>query len=485
MRSLLLLLLVLLPGCASQYFKDAGAPPEARGFALEAWPHRELWTGVVFNGEKIGYTRREVRPTADAGRWEIESEAVMRIQFLGIDKRIRLQALDRVRADFTLESFEYQHEIDGNRMRVSGDADGRTLRFTVEASGTREDKRLPLKKPLYASSALSMMPLARGLKVGAAGRYDVFHGETQAITEAEQEVLAYEASELFEGAAFKVATRLLGLETTTWIAADGRPVFELGMRGVIISALEDEATARRYLLEASLSRRDTMVEFSLLRTDPIDSPRRVSRMDIVLSGFPPQSAIPSEGGQRCDRAGERVTCRIDREAPLSQAPDPGRHLAPTLAAPSNLGEIRALAHEIAKGSAGEEDTIARLLAWMDANIAKEAVDAFTAADVLRARRAECQGHAYLFAAFARALGIPVRIVNGIAYSEAHGGFLFHTWNEAWLAGRGWQPVDATFGQARADATHLKLIEGEAAAELVPLVNLVGRVRVASVSALQW
>ncbi|MGH8732677.1 MAG: transglutaminase-like domain-containing protein, partial [Burkholderiales bacterium] len=120
-----------------------------------------------------------------------------------------------------------------------------------------------------------------------------------------------------------------------------------------------------------------------------------------------------------------------------------------------------------------------------ANIAKEAVDAFSAADVLRARRAECQGHAYLFAALARAAGIPTRIVNGIAYSDEHGGFLYHTWNEAWIAGRGWQPVDATFGQPHADATHLKLIEGETAAELVPLVNLVGRVRVQSVSALRW
>ena len=47
-------------------------------------------------------------------------------------------------------------------------------------------------------------------------------------------------------------------------------------------------------------------------------------------------------------------------------------------------------------------------------------------------------------------------------------------------------IAATFGQAHADATHVKLIEGESAAELVPLVNLVGRVRVASVSALaRW
>ncbi len=482
MKAILLAVLVaLLSGCAGTYFHDAGPAPEVRQVTLEAWPHRDLWTGVVFNGQKIGFTRRQVRAADAPGHWEIESEAVMRLQFLGIDKRIRLHARDRVRPDFTLEAFEYQHEIDGNRMRVTGRADGQSLSYVVEAAGTREERTLPLKQPLYASSALAILPVARGLKLGAAARYTVFHGETQAIADAEQEVLAYEKSELFEGPAFKVATRLLGMETTTWIAADGRPLFELGLHGAIISALEDETRARRYLVEASLNKRDALVEFSLLRAGPIEQPRRVSRMEIVLTGVPRAFEV---NNLACRRTADRLECSIDRAAPFTQD-NPQRYLAPTLAAPSTLKEIRDLAHEISKGSTGEEQIIARLLAWMDANIAKEAIDAFSAADVLRARRAECQGHAYLFAAFARALGIPARIVNGIAYSEDHGGFLYHSWNEAWIAGRGWRPVDATFGQPHADATHVKLIEGETAAELLPLVNLVGRVRVESVTALRW
>jgi hypothetical protein len=482
-RALFVFCFFLLQGCASPYFKDAGPPPGPAAVTLESWPHRELWTGVVFNGEKIGFTRRQVRAASDApGRWEIESEAVMRLRFLGIDKRIRLHALDRVRPDLTLEAFSYEHEIDGNRMSVRGNAEGPVLRFLVQASGSSESKTLKLEKPLYATSALAFLPMVKGLKLGSAGRYAVFHGETQAIAEAEQEVLAYEASELFEGPAFKVATRLLGLETTTWIAPDGLPLFELGMRGVIISALEDEARARQYLVEASLNKRDAMVEFSLLRAGPIEQPRRVSRMDIVLTGFPEAFEVNNPA---CRRTADRLECRIDRAAPLARG-EPKRYLAPTLAAPSTLHEISTLARSIAGDAASDEERIARLLAWMDANIAKEAVDAFSAADVLHARRAECQGHAYLFAAFARALGIPARIVNGIAYSEEHGGFLYHSWNEAWIAGRGWQPVDATFGQPHADATHVKLIEGESAAELVPLVNLVGRVRVASVAALaRW
>jgi hypothetical protein len=484
MRSFFALVaVVMLAGCSTAYFKDAGAPPRADAITLESWPHRDVWTGVVFNGDKVGFTRRQLRAAADApGRWEIESEAVMRLQFLGVDKRIRLHAVDRVRPDLTLEAFRYEHEIDGSIMRVTGTAQGGVVTLDIAARGSSEKKTFKVERPLYPSSALAFLPVTDGLRIGRAARYAVFHGETQAIAEAEQEVLSYETSGLFEGTAFKVATRLFGLETTTWIAADGRPLLELAMQGVLVSALEDEARARRYLVEASLNKRDALVEFSLLRAGPIEQPRRVSRMEIVLAGVPETFDVADAG---CRRAADRLECRIDRAQPPPGG-DPARYLAPTLAVPSVLGEISSLAREITAGAASDEERIARLIAWMDANIAKEAIDAFSAADVLRARRAECQGHSYLFAAFARALGVPARVVNGIAYSEEHGGFLYHTWNEAWIAGHGWRPVDATFGQAHADATHVKLIEGETAAELVPLVNLVGRMRVASVSALaRW
>lgn len=42
---------VLLGGCAGTgaYFRDAGESPETAPIALRDWPHRETWTGVVFN----------------------------------------------------------------------------------------------------------------------------------------------------------------------------------------------------------------------------------------------------------------------------------------------------------------------------------------------------------------------------------------------------------------------------------------------------
>jgi transglutaminase-like putative cysteine protease len=107
-------------------------------------------------------------------------------------------------------------------------------------------------------------------------------------------------------------------------------------------------------------------------------------------------------------------------------------------------------------------------------------DVWTALDVLDTREAECQGHAYLYAALARSLEIPTRVVNGIVYSADFEGFLYHTWAESLVDGH-WIAVDPTFGTVPADATHVKLVEGETLAELTPLVDWIGRVNVTVLS----
>ncbi len=390
-----------------------------------------------------------------------------------------------MREDLTLERFEYTYDLDGSRLEVRGESDGRNLSLQVDASGSRENRRVALERPLFPQSAFALLPVMHGLAVGRTRRFLVLQGETQEIAEAQQAIVAYERSPLFEGAAFKVETRLLGLDTSSWIAPDGRPLFELALHGTMISALETESQAKRYLVAASLNKDEALIEFSLLKAPQLDAPRRISRLEIELAGVPPELAVPSDGGQTCARDDARLRCTVERDAPRAGYGTVRLNdfLLPTLAVPSADGQIVALARSIAGDAASPEVRIGRILAWIEANISREAVDAFTAVDVLRERRAECQGHAYLFAALSRALDIPARIVNGIVYSEQHGGFLYHTWNEAWIEGRGWHPVDPTFAQAHADATHVKLIEGESLLQLVPLVGMVGKARIETVRAL--
>ncbi|MCK7583401.1 MAG: hypothetical protein MZV65_52930 [Chromatiales bacterium] len=95
LRSALLLLATMsLGGCAGMYFKDAGAPPPAPALApdLAHWPYREYWTGIVFNGAKIGFARLALAPAAEEpGRYDIDSEAVFTLRFLGLAEEVRAQ----------------------------------------------------------------------------------------------------------------------------------------------------------------------------------------------------------------------------------------------------------------------------------------------------------------------------------------------------------------------------------------------------------
>jgi len=479
------LALAALCGCAGRgdYFRDAGEPPTAAPRALAQWPWREIWSGVVFRGQKVGFSRLSIAPAPGApGRWDLETESALRLRFLGVDKRVSLRARDRVGPDLALQRFRYEYRLDGSLLRVEGEREGPVLAVRTVSGGTRTEKRIALERPPVPASALALLPALRGLRVGSAQSASVFVGESQSLADAQVRVLGYERSTLFEGPAFRVSTTLLGLETESWIDGEGRTLLETAMHGAMISALEDPDRARAYLVEASLAKQEALLDFSRLPSPAVLRARQAASLRIALEGVPLALEVPASGGQRCERAGERLECRIDRRAPGATADtrDAREGLRPTLAAPSHERQFVELARSLGASASDPDGSVARLLAWIEANIAKEAIDAFSATDVLRERRAECQGHAYLFAALARAGGLPTRVVNGLVYMPEYGGFLYHTWNEVWIAREGWRPVDATLGQARADATHVALAIGESPAELAPLAAMVGRARVASV-----
>ncbi len=476
---LVALLVAPLAGCAGRYFQEAAAPSAPSQHRLADWPFREYWTGIVFNGEKVGYAHVQVgRAPGDPARYEIRSESALRIRFLGYDKRVTLQARDRVREDFALESFDYRYHLDGVELAVAGHWDGAALRLTVTNAGSTSTQTLPAPAPPYPSSAIAMIPALRGLRLGAEYRYPVFSGETQRLVEVVQRVEAYERSTLFEGEAWKVTTEMLALRTTTWIDARARPVLELGLNGVIVAGLEDEHRAKHYLAQGALNKRDALLEFSLIRTStPIPDPRRTTYVKLAVQGPAVSSLPPADPAQRCRATSGGAECELAAVPVPETARDDGRtHLAASLAVPSGDPRIQELAVAVAAGAASPVAQAQAILDWLERNIRKEAADSFSALDVLATRRAECQGHALLYAAMARALGIPTRVVNGLVYSAELQGFAYHAWNESLIAG-GWIAVDPMFGQAIADATHLKLAYGENLADLTALAAWIGTTKI--------
>ncbi len=76
-------------------------------------------------------------------------------------------------------------------------------------------------------------------------------------------------------------------------------------------------------------------------------------------------------------------------------------------------------------------------------------------DIYKSRLGDYMERTVMFASFARAAGLPTRLVGGLVYLNGY--FYFHTWPEVWVGQ--WVPVDPTLAQFPADVTHIPLKEG--------------------------
>jgi len=468
---------VLLSACVSRYFHPAGPPPpDPQRHALGDLRWHEYWTGIIFNGDKVGFTHVVVSPVPDQpGRYRIHSEASLLIRLLGFGKKIQLRGDDIVNDDLTLVRFDYEYTIDRSSLRISGtQADGR-LAATILNAGRTSEQVLDAKSAIYPSSVLDLYPVVKGLKLGAEYRYQVYSGETQSLLDVRQSVDGYETSDLFQGKAYKVRTSTIGHSATTWIDESGQPLLALALNGVMISALEGESEAKRYLALAALNKRDTLIDFSLIKTDRrIADPRRATQMTVAITG--PREPPLATDQQRCEQIAGGWLCKISA-APDASSPAPIRlDLQPSVTVSSDSRAIGDLARTLAGNAATPDEQIRRLLDWIHSNIERAPVDSFSALDVLETKKAECQGHAYLYTALARALGIPTQVVNGVVYSEQFQGFLYHSWTRSYVDGS-WRAVDPMFAQPEADATHIIIVDGESAADLLPLLEWVGKAHI--------
>lgn len=457
------LLVLLLFGSAGQ----ASARPR---FTLDTLPEREVWAGLLLGDAKVGFSHVSVRKTGPA-EYEISSLSVLALRMLGFEKRIEWRSRDVVGPDLSLLRFEGESIMDGNRLGFSGSVEGSRLRVFLDNAGVAHERELPVTQPILPASAINIFPLLRGLQPGSGYRFQIFHPESMEIAEVEQQV---DLDAGVPGTNYVVRSRLSGVEGALWLDARGFTVAETALGGLLRAVPEPETVAQGYADAAMASDREAIIELSLVRSDRIlPLPRRIERMVLRLEGV--SLDLPSGTGQQCSRDGERWRCETDSRRRENPHDDAARWLRPTVPVPSDHPEIVKLSREVLAGADSSQARVTAILRWLGTNIRQSGADAFSALDVLQTRQAECQGHSYLYAALARAAGIPTRIVNGLVYSGEHQGFLYHTWAESLVDGR-WQAIDPTFGQDVADGTHLKVLVGEEYAEVAPMMALIGRVR---------
>ena len=133
-----------------------------------------------------------------------------------------------------------------------------------------------------------------------------------------------------------------------------------------------------------------------------------------------------------------------------------RESAATVNHPADHPDVRRLADRAVFGLVDDGERAAALTGFVHSHLRYgDTAHADSVLETMRDRTGDCTEFANLYTTLARAVGLPARTVVGIAYREGSGGFGLHAWNEVAVDGI-WHSVDPTWGQHRADLTHLPL-----------------------------
>lgn len=441
------------------------------------------FSGVYFQGERIGFVRSRLGAAAD-DRLLLEQEAYLLLNILGENHSVRMQLNAHLSTTYELLDFRFVLLSPFASTRAQGRVEGRDILLDLETPrGTRRERIRLREVPRIATPHRAYL-LGHEPGVGSRVRVNYFDPVSLAGNE---RILEYRGQDRV-----LIANRIhnlhhfhesvSGMRINIWLDETGRVIKEESPAGfVFLAEPEFRATAIPGVgpeilttvavplngrLPEDLARRPTLTYHLLL--DEEAPPDLLTTLD--LAGGPQRLEEDRLTIQRQQLPTTPATaCSPDQSAAITEA------LASTPHVQSDDPQLAALAREIAGAAPDDLERLRRLVSWVYENIDKRPVLSIPdALSVMADLVGDCNEHAVLLAALARAQGLPTRIAAGLLHQE--GIFLYHAWNEVCLDGR-WLGVDATISQFPTGLTHIRLITGETK-EMARLGAILGRLGLA-------
>jgi transglutaminase-like putative cysteine protease len=433
------------------------------------------WRGVYYKGEKIGFVVAQTLPADDG--YELMEDGRLQMTLLGATTAAQISTRARVDRDFALRSFSFSLDPGTGPIRVDGQVNERLLEYTVRGAGSARRETRELPEPPALSLNLPRQLAARGLRTGARLSIQAFDPAT--LQNAPMEVVVGPREVVWAAGrpvpAFRVHTRFVGVETSSWVTDVGEVVKEESPLGLIVVR---ETRDRAMSIAVPGSVQLDLIEAAAVQPKPpkrIDNTMDVELLRLRLTGGDFAAEDLQGAGQSV--AGEVFEIRDPEAAPPIPAPaELARYTAPEPFIESDAPEILAEAGRAVQGAADARQRADRLVRHVHALLRKKpTVSLPSALEVLRTRVGDCNEHTALLVALARAAGLPARVAVGLVYMQ--GAFYYHAWAELFVeVGRGkgrWLPADPTLNQFPADLTHVRLTRGGLDRQAV-LTRVMGR-----------
>lgn len=435
----------------------------------------ERWMNILQGDRRIGTTYSRLEPVEDGYR--LIEKVTMRINTMGLVQDLVLDSSGWLNPDLTLDRFTFAMHSGLFAFMAQGHVEDNHLVCQIQSGGDERHLRVPLEAPPYLPAGIFPAMVKAGLAPGDRRVFHIFDPSTMAQ---EKITLAMQGREMLqlgnrEVEALKVSLEFKGISQDAWLDENGQVLMEKGLLGI----RQERVAREEALFGQPLTASGDLTRLAAVVPDrELPDPATLSRLTLALEAVDLERYPLGEGRQYLE--GNRLTLvREDLSglpATLAKA-----HLSPTIAADllpsvfvqSDHPKIQALAAQLVAPGGAPLANLRRMVDWMQTNIEKRPVlslpDALTTLDK---RMGDCNEHAVLMAALARAAGYPAQVEAGLVYQD--GRFFYHAWNRIYI-GR-WITVDALFGQIPADVTHIRFARGSAHEQL-DILPLLGKLQI--------
>ncbi|MCZ6469396.1 MAG: transglutaminase-like domain-containing protein [Candidatus Dadabacteria bacterium] len=443
----------------------------------------EYWMGIYSGDRRIGYSYNSIKTLK--GITEVKELTKLKIDLLGKENEVETQASYKLEG-YKILSFNFEMKSGSMDLKARGVREGDILKITMDTVSGTTERSLSLQKELILPSLLPKWLIENKFSIGDSFEISLFEplsvlmGMDSPISthRIEGKELVDIPSGRFD--THKIYSNFMGTQSTSWMTAEGEIVKQEFPPGLI--AIKE---SKEDILSKKNSSFDIVEKTSIPTNVKLDNARKLKYLKIKLGGIDTAQGFDIEDGYRQYLDGQILQIKSKdynpKKSPYTlpyNAPEYLELLKAEFLIQSDDKEIVSITNKILDGETDPRNAASKINKWIYKNLKKSAtVSLPNAKDVLKTKVGDCNEHAVLFSAMSRAAGIPTKTVLGAMYYE--GRFYYHAWNEVYIGQ--WVAVDSTYGQLPADATHIKLIEGDMA-KSGEILKVVGKINIEIIDA---
>ncbi len=437
------------------YKNYAGIPLEKSVGLQEAFGKETYWYDIYVEKKKVGFASTSFEKAGN--EIIIKHEREIKVVKNGEEKILIEKLKCLCDLYYVIKSFEFTSYLQNESgVKVRGEVEPDSIIFFLESAEKRKVHKIS-KRDFYFP--FTLIPVLVQQKPASGATFTVPFLNMANLSIYDVRVVLEEIRPIKVGAEISSVYKFKAKDTIWWSSDSGLIVKEKSPVGFILYS-----QVEKFAKDPSHRRLFDYVSLPFFKSNKmIQNPETLNTLKVKVHGFPlktdlyeKSTVILKDGTLTMQGLDVETLKKKSYQLPF-KGEDFQRYLSPDKWVLSNYKPLQDTGLIYARSNKNDAFLFANYLKGYVFNLVRMR-PLFTLSDsksFLDSLSGDYLERTVMFATYARAGGLPTRLVGGLVYLKGY--FYFHTWVEVWFDQ--WIPVDPTFAQFPADVTHIPLEEG--------------------------